>query len=178
MTSWQLKTWASTQAGNRASKTGRYLPWLGSRIRMQCSDLCCAQGAPLQPFSVCQDKKLFTLLDLCVSSLRRGHANLLCIIPILTDDPRRESKVTARWNSTACPSIHTHRAPPPPQMHTRHFSLPNVAKASAAAKFMARGKHWASVLEALGVGYFFDLCKIKTPLPTPQSSITLPSAGR
>ncbi len=32
-----------------------------------------------------------TLLDLCVSSLRRGHANLLCIVPILTDDPRRES---------------------------------------------------------------------------------------
>ena len=39
-------------------------------------------------------KKLFTLLDLCVSSLRRGHANLLCIVPILTDDPRRESKQT------------------------------------------------------------------------------------
>ena len=35
---------------------------------------------------------MFTLLDLCVSSLRRGHANLLCIVPILTDDPRRESK--------------------------------------------------------------------------------------
>ena len=35
---------------------------------------------------------LFTLLDLCVSSLRRGHANLLCIVPILTDDPRRESE--------------------------------------------------------------------------------------
>jgi len=35
--------------------------------------------------------KLFTLLDLCVSSLRRGHANLLCIVPVLTDDPRRES---------------------------------------------------------------------------------------
>ena len=33
-----------------------------------------------------------TLLDICVSSLRRGHANLLCIVPILTDDPRRESK--------------------------------------------------------------------------------------
>ena len=30
--------------------------------------------------------KLFTLLDLCVSSLRRGHANILCIVPILTDD--------------------------------------------------------------------------------------------
>ena len=28
-------------------------------------------------------KKLVSLLDLCVSSLRRGHANLLCIVPIL-----------------------------------------------------------------------------------------------
>ena len=27
---------------------------------------------------------LATLLDLCVSSLRRGHANLLCIVPILS----------------------------------------------------------------------------------------------
>jgi hypothetical protein len=36
-------------------------------------------------------KKFGTLLDLCVSSLRRGHANLLCIVPILTDDPRKES---------------------------------------------------------------------------------------
>ena len=39
-------------------------------------------------------KKLVTLLDLCVSSLRRGHANLLCIVPILTDDPRRESGIS------------------------------------------------------------------------------------
>ena len=36
-------------------------------------------------------KNLVTLLDLCVSSLRRGHANLLCIVPSLTDDPRKES---------------------------------------------------------------------------------------
>jgi hypothetical protein len=36
-------------------------------------------------------EKLVTLLDLCVSSLRRGHANLLCIVPILTDDLRRGS---------------------------------------------------------------------------------------
>ena len=35
---------------------------------------------------------LRTLLDSCVSSLRRGHASLLCIVPMLTDDPRRESK--------------------------------------------------------------------------------------
>ena len=38
-----------------------------------------------------RSKKLFTLLDWCVSSLRRGHANLLYIVLILTDDPRRES---------------------------------------------------------------------------------------
>ena len=37
-------------------------------------------------------KKLVTLLDLCVSSLRRGHTNLLCIVPILSDDRRSESK--------------------------------------------------------------------------------------
>jgi hypothetical protein len=37
-------------------------------------------------------KKFGTLLDLCVSSLRRGHANLLCIVPILSDDPQEESK--------------------------------------------------------------------------------------
>ena len=37
-------------------------------------------------------KKHCTLLDLCVSSLRRGHANLLCIVPILSDDLRRVSK--------------------------------------------------------------------------------------
>ena len=30
-------------------------------------------------------QKQFTLLDLCMSSLHRGHANLLCIVPILTD---------------------------------------------------------------------------------------------
>ena len=35
--------------------------------------------------------KLFTLLDVCVSSLLRGHAKIICIIPSSTDDPRRES---------------------------------------------------------------------------------------
>ena len=32
-------------------------------------------------------KKIGPFLDLCVSSLRRGHANLLCIVPILSDVP-------------------------------------------------------------------------------------------
>ena len=41
-----------------------------------------------EPSSVCL---LCTLLDLCVSSLSRGHANIIWIGPILTDDPRRES---------------------------------------------------------------------------------------
>ena len=44
-------------------------------------------------------KKLFTLLDLCVSSLRRGHANILCILPNLTDDPRRESRLAAPFGT-------------------------------------------------------------------------------
>jgi hypothetical protein len=33
-------------------------------------------------------KNCYTLLDMSVSSLRRGHANLLCIVPILADDLR------------------------------------------------------------------------------------------
>jgi Flp pilus assembly protein TadB len=32
-----------------------------------------------------REKKFGPFLDLCVSSLRRGHANLLCIVPILSD---------------------------------------------------------------------------------------------
>ena len=39
-------------------------------------------------------KKLVSLLDLCVSSLRRGHANLLCIVPILVYvQPKQVHKV-------------------------------------------------------------------------------------
>ena len=38
-----------------------------------------------------KNKAMFTFLDWCVSSLRRGHANLLCVVPILLDDPREES---------------------------------------------------------------------------------------
>ena len=34
----------------------------------------------------------FTVLDLGVSSLRRVHANLRFTVPVLTDDPLRESK--------------------------------------------------------------------------------------
>ena len=37
---------------------------------------------------------VLTLLDASVPSLRRGHANILCVVPILTDDPRRESSAS------------------------------------------------------------------------------------
>ena len=47
--------------------------------------------------------ELFTLLDVCVSSLRRGHANILCIVPILTDDPRRESSSHTQNHALASP---------------------------------------------------------------------------
>ena len=62
---------------------------------------------------------LFTLLGLRMSSLRRGHANLLCIVPILTDDPRRESNLklthqTCLWlgaNRAAPTSLRSRPAP-------------------------------------------------------------------
>ena len=66
---------------------------VGARLRDE------AREAPIPYYSITYDilhyvlLKLFTLLDLCVSSLRRGHANLLCIVPILTDDPRRDSEI-------------------------------------------------------------------------------------
>ena len=43
-------------------------------------------------------KKWITLLDLCVSSFRRVHANLPCIFPLLTDDYRRRSIQTKNRN--------------------------------------------------------------------------------
>ena len=54
---------------------------------------------------------MITLLDLCVSSLRRGHANLLCIVPSLTDDPRRESKRKAKQKSKPLPKVKTRSLP-------------------------------------------------------------------
>ena len=55
-------------------------------------------------------KKCDTLLDLCVSSLRRGHANLLCIVPILTDDLRGGSgQISETMYKLQCLKLfHTH----------------------------------------------------------------------
>ena len=46
-----------------------------------------------------QTLKLFTPLDLRVSSLHRGHANILCTVPMLTDDPRRGHPLNKCWNN-------------------------------------------------------------------------------
>lgn len=63
-------------------------------------------------------QKSAILLDLCVSSLRRGHANLLCIVPIFADDHRSGSYpfgvrlflkylYLARASRTASAAVHT-----------------------------------------------------------------------
>ena len=52
-------------------------------------------------------KKFDTILDFCVSSLRRGHANLLCIVPILTDVSRRSSGRSGITITSYIPSFKT-----------------------------------------------------------------------
>ena len=82
------------------------------KIRTSCCFFCFAKTSKknLVHFSICAGAMLIFSVchpcaaassasrakktwytNLCVSSLRRGHANLLCIVPILSDDPRRES---------------------------------------------------------------------------------------
>jgi hypothetical protein len=72
-----------------------------------CARLWCP-GRCLYEARVRFTKELFTLLDLCVSSLRRGHANLLCIVPILTDDPRRESELRPQIRNRIVHARHLH----------------------------------------------------------------------
>ena len=47
--------------------------------------LLVGRGASARVLALFSEKKVVPFLDICVSSLRRGHANLLCIVPILTD---------------------------------------------------------------------------------------------
>ena len=77
-----------------------------------CACLWCP-GCRLYEARMRFTKELFTLLDLCVSSLRRGHANLLCIVPILTDDPRRESdlRLQIRFSIVHAQHLHTNQNP-------------------------------------------------------------------
>ena len=84
---WRLSEarFGSVRSPLRGLEFGRRLPPAAS-ARFFGATSCCQH-----PRVANVAKKFSTLPDLCVSSLRRGHANLLCIVPILTDDPRRES---------------------------------------------------------------------------------------
>ena len=74
-------------------------------------------------------KKMFTLLDLCVSPLRRDHANLLCIVPILTDVPllgssaRRNTHSGQRQNHPRWGSNPQPPAPETDALPLRHAGL-------------------------------------------------------
>merc|ERR1711894_12065 len=79
-------------------------------------------------------KKLVSLLDLCVSSLRRGHANLLCIFPILTDDLRGESKcVQKSFGLAHRPGPHL----PKPSCNCRHHPIGTGSLANKCKKLVS-----------------------------------------
>ena len=66
------------------------------------------------------------LLDLCVSSLRRGHANLLCIVPIFTDDHRSGSYLLGKplaYKYPTRPHIQPEPLPPSEAYTFRHSSI-------------------------------------------------------
>ena len=67
--------------------------------------------------------QLLTLLDLRVSSLRRGRANLLCIVPILTDDPRREFPLTSTSMRPAAADNNRNSDQASARAHMAHFQL-------------------------------------------------------
>ena len=54
---------------------------------------------------VCADAKMWNASRFCVSSLRRGHANLLCIVPILVYVLPKQ--VHRKWSKTCIESIAT-----------------------------------------------------------------------
>ncbi len=58
--------------------------------------LWCREGVKFVYRNGWKGKKFGPFLDLCVSSLRRGHANLLCIVPILSD-VSEETKEVVRF---------------------------------------------------------------------------------
>ena len=98
-------------------------------------------------------KKLFTLLDLCVSSLRRGHANLLCIVPILTDDPRRESE--HHFGPTPEKSVSAHKASTAGSHRRRRWPPPEAPGEREQQRETARGAKWLGIKKLFTL---LDLC--------------------
>ena len=105
-----------------------------------------------------------------MSSLRRGHANLLCIVPILTDDPRRESRKShsSLLHSQCLAEAHTHceRADPCTVKHALCCcwaeALLKIARMTLTIK---RDGNWSS----------FQLANSALPLSVTSSAIA-PSA--
>ena len=65
---------------------------------------------------------------MCVSSLRRGHANLLCIVPILSDDPKVSEWVIGLSGLVVGFFPRTQREPTPGfDLHTISFLIGNCA---------------------------------------------------
>ena len=70
----------------------------------------------------------------CVVSLRSGHANLLCLVPILTDDPRRQSIIlcVSLWGGSARAGDHPGSARP---LCPRSFSIDDLPTRDGVARF-------------------------------------------
>ena len=106
------KTRALDHSGPRDAASRRKRTVLKVQL-IHCHPFCC-HPSPASPSLLCprpgsscshgthpshelpRSQEMFTLLDSCVSSLRRGHADIICIVPSLTDDPRRESDELSR----------------------------------------------------------------------------------
>ena len=108
--------------------------WATSFVWAQSFRLCLTPFPPrprsstrAQQNAVNTDKVLFTLLDLRASSLRRGHANLRCIVPILTEDPRKEPN--SYWSILIC---------------ERNCCRPKCMRQLQRAKYGSQGVHWAA----------------------------------
>ena len=114
---------------------------------------------PPEAPSLWRKKKLFTLLDLCVSSLRRGHANLLCIVPILTDDPRRESVMYP----CPCPLVHFDSRICKDAPRFSKPALANIPWLTSAHIELEQGRSWLSFYR-WGL-CFYDLSVMQVAAP-------------
>jgi len=72
-------------------------PFKKELLKTKCRKENIPERRKLTSEKLTKKKKFGPFLDLCVSSLRRGHANLLCIVPILSDVPEGTSLVVLLW---------------------------------------------------------------------------------
>ena len=86
-------------AAAAAAAPQRPAPAVSARTRLEAANnngvRVTQPSDALAPAAENTKKILEPFLDLCVSSLRRGHANLLCIVPILTDVRRHNFATSA-----------------------------------------------------------------------------------